>query len=264
MNQTQIREFMETYFQAFDSVFLEKHPAYFTVKLPKEVDKDIGNRPFYWSYVEKLGMEPQPLVVTFVFDRERFPNHVRAEEIRFGSARLHQIFASAKKHGRFVRLYEKQALPLQAPLMPWLSVNVKIEFICDRKRDVLLSVGIDLIRGEIVPDFYKKVRNLPLSPKIPELQYTLPPALALADAVERLERYVRSEIAKYDTAWAHEARERLQQEIALLEAYYGEHCDSAAEKEQRIQELRWQYEPRIEVRTTNVGLFFLRPGRKPV
>src|SRR4051812_23298746 len=106
MNQTEIRTYVERYFDAFQSPIVESNPAYFSVQLPIEVDKDLGNRPFYWTYVEKIGIEHNPLTLTFIFDPEQVPDGIRGENLIFGSRRLHQIFDSAKKHGKYVRLYE--------------------------------------------------------------------------------------------------------------------------------------------------------------
>ncbi|WP_134698576.1 YqhG family protein [Ammoniphilus sp. YIM 78166] len=280
MNQQEIRTYVEGYFKAFQSPFIEESSAHFTVQLPIEVDKDLGNRPFYWTYVEKIGMEPTPLHLTFVFNREEAPD-IRGEDLVFGSRRLHQIFQSAQKHGRFVRLYElsPQGTSLgslsSVPLVPWLGINYKVEFICDQKRDLIFSLGVNLISGAIVQSFYQSVTQLELTPKLPDYSFTMQPIFGLESAADRLENFIQSCLDQEDTTWASQANERLEEEKLLVESFYNEERRStpssedpeaaeeqkqklAEEKTMRLKELEWQFQPRIEVSTINAGLFYLR------
>jgi hypothetical protein len=352
VNQEQVRKYVERYLAAFSSHVMESHPDYLTVKLPVEVDKDIGNRPFYWSWVEKMNIPPQPLVLTFFFDPERAPEGMRAEHLHFGSNRLQQIFQSTRKHGRFVCMYEQHPQLTGGrhrrshPLTPWLGLNLKISLLCDKKRDILLYMGVNLHQPRIVQDFYPFLRQLSLSPAIPDYCYTLERRVTLQEAFQLAEQETRRLLAREDHRWADEARTRLEEELAILEAYYnelaerekerGDEVDSPAsveenvsstetgsdspveaqepfpapaaaeqplhdkaqtveefrsgggrildflrmnsipvtpreeinqqewrkstpqeEKERRMAELRWQYEPRIEVQFINGGLFYL-------
>jgi hypothetical protein len=339
MNQQEVRKFVETYLDAFSSTIVEVHPAYLTVKLPETVDRDIGNRPFYWSWVERMNIPPQPMTLTFLFDPENAPEGIRGEPVFFGAGRLNQIFQSAQKHGRFVCLYE-QINPLSARgslparrslgLTPWLNLNVKVSFICDKKRDVILYLGINLHQPRIVQDFYAFVKRLPLGPSIPNYTYTLERRLTLQQAFLHVEQEVQRIINEQDPEWALQARKRLQEELEILETYYAhleqqeeeendrkntgenpvepiekeqreqmdpqpappltleqhqaaggrildflrmygipetprpEKCEEEwksstpeEEKERRMAELKWQYEPRIEVKFINGGLFYL-------
>ena len=73
MNQVEVRQYLERYFDAHQANYVEKKPDYFSVQLPIEVDKDLGNRPFYWTYVERLNLEPQPMFMNFIFHPEKTP-----------------------------------------------------------------------------------------------------------------------------------------------------------------------------------------------
>ncbi|MGD8191600.1 YqhG family protein [Brevibacillus ginsengisoli] len=228
MNQQEVRRYIESYLAAFSTHIVESHPAFVTVKLPDEVDKDIGNRPFYWSWVEKMNIPPQPLILSFLFDEEKKPENFRGEFVHFGSRRLHQIFESTRKHGSFVCLFEQSPLASSAitrahrstPLTPWLCINVKISFICDKKRDCLLSLGINLHHLRMVDDFYTFLKRLTLSPAIPDYHYTLDRRLSLEHAFDMFNDHVHSFIATQDQKWAEEARRRLSEELEILEAYY--------------------------------------------
>ncbi|MBO8171267.1 MAG: hypothetical protein H0Z33_05155 [Bacillaceae bacterium] len=265
MNQQEIQHFVERYLEAHESTFVEKQDTYLTVTLPKEVDKDLGNRPFYWTYCERMGIEPVPITLTFIFDREQVPDHIQGEWVGFGTRRLRQIFQSAVKHGKFVRLYEDDGNSRfdTVPLVPWLGINYRVEFICDQKRDLILSPGINLISGNIVPSFLDKIRSLPLSARLPDYRFTMEPIFSVNSAVSRVEHWIQQMIEREDRNWAERARERLQEELSLLSAYYGseqkeeDRENVASEYEKRVEELKWQFEPRIEVKLINAGLFYL-------
>ncbi|MGE5701003.1 MAG: YqhG family protein [Clostridia bacterium] len=337
MEQSTVRRYVERYMSAFGAHVMESHPDYLSITLPVDVDKDIGNRPFYWTWVEKMNLPYQPLTITFHFNGQPLPQGMRGEVLHFGSARLSQIFASARKHGQFVCLYEQtpmSAIPLRGgkrsvPLTPWLCLNVKISFICDKKRDMLAYFGVNLHQPRLVHDFYPFLKQLSLHPAIPDYHFTLERRLSLDEAIVIVKRETDQLIAAQDQSWAEQARERLQEEISILEAFYeecrerepakdadsddensvsdesleGEQTASvetapveslqpsagapmrildflrmngiqetpkqqiaqedwksstlAEEKERRIAELKWQYEPRIELSFMNGGIFYL-------
>ncbi len=229
MDQPTVRRYVEKYLAAFSTHVMETHPDFLTVVLPVEVDKDIGNRPFYWSWVEKMNIAPQPMQLTFYFDQDAIPAGKRGELVHFGSPRLQQIFQSARKHGRFVCLYEQAPHLIKglgskrsAPLTPWLGLNVKVSLLCDKKRDILLQLGINLHQPHIVHRFYDFVRGLTLTPAIPDYFYTLDRRLSVEQAYDQVQQEVRQLLDREDHTWADAARERLQEEVAILEAYYEE------------------------------------------
>ena len=51
------------------------------------------------------------------------------------------------------------AIKQQTPLLPWLCMNVKISYQCDRKRDIFKSIGLQLINGQMVEDFHDRLQN---------------------------------------------------------------------------------------------------------
>lgn len=348
MQANQVRQFVERYLATFSAHIVEAHPDYLTVKLPVEVDKDIGNRPFYWSWVDKMNLAYQPLVLTFAFHPDRMPDGMRAEHLHLGAARMQQIFASAKKHGRFLCMYEQNTASLPStgkrrstPLVPWLGLNLKVSLICDKRRDIMLYLGINLHQPRLVHDFSSFLFQLTLAPAIPDYFYTLDRKLSVEDALELARQEVDAVIAQEDQEWAVEARARLTEELDILAAYYeelarreppAEQSETEAaeaeavespeqkasiplpardavpareavveaaqtldeyrssggrildflrangvqvtpreeinqeewkkstpeeEKQRRMDELRWQYEPRIEVHFINGGLFYL-------
>ncbi len=345
MQEQQVRQFVERYLASFSAHIVETHPDYLTVKLPVEVDKDIGNRPFYWSWVEKMNIAYQPLMLTFAFHPDRMPEGLRAEYLHLGAARMQQIFESTKKHGRFLCMYEqKPALPSPSrrstPLVPWLGLNLKVSLLCDKKRDILLYLGINMHDPRIVHDFTSFLFRLPLSPTIPDYFYTMDRRITVEQALAMAEQEVNAVLEQEDQNWADEAKSRLQEELEILAAYYEElarrepesgeknsddeeaeeDCAEVAqaeeqpssahhaagqayveppqsfdefrssggrildflrangiqttpkeeinqkewrkstpdeERQRRMDELRWQHEPRIEVQFINGGLFYL-------
>jgi len=258
MQQQEIHSFLMKYFQANECEILENHSGYLTVQLTIELDKQLMNRPFYWHYLEKTGGIPNPMVLTFVTNQQIAPENIKGETIHFGSPRLHQIFESTKKLAGFIRLYEKHSqLNSQIPLFPWLCMNVKISYQCDRKRDIYKSIGLQLINGQMVENFHDRLLQIPLTPKIPDYSYTLSPLVKPKSGMTRIENYLKSAIELDDHSWAEEAMKRWDQDLQLLNHFYedeDEEHESYVTEKKALQE---QYEPKINISFINGGLYYL-------
>ena len=148
----EVHQYLEKYFSAVNCQITDQTPGSMTIQLTPEIDKELMNRPFYWHYAEKTGQKGVPMSLTLITDQDKVSPDVKGELVHFGSPRLQQIFQSAKKHANYVRLYEQKPGPLtkQLPLHPWLAVNFKVSYQADRKKDVLHSLGLNLISVTII------------------------------------------------------------------------------------------------------------------
>ncbi|MDZ5471025.1 YqhG family protein (plasmid) [Bacillus sp. 31A1R] len=259
MQQPEIHKFLERYFVANGCEIVENHKGYMTVQLTIELDKELMNRPFYWHYLEKTGGIPNPMRLTFITDKDAAPEHIKGELIHFGSPRLHQIFQSTKNLAGYIRLYENHELQSgqHVPLRPWLGINLKISYQCDRKRDVFRSIGLQLINGQMIENFHDELLKLKLTPKIPDYSFTLSPLIMPKSGIFRIENQLRREIELEDQSWAEAARDRWQKDLNLLEHFYEdieEKGDSYFNERQALQD---QYEPKINISIINGGLFYL-------
>jgi Bacterial protein YqhG of unknown function len=258
MQQQEIHNFLVSYFQSNDCTILENKPGYLTVQLTIELDKELMNRPFYWHYLEKTGGIPNPMKLTMITNPQVAPDDIKGETIYFGSPRLHQIFESTKNLSRYIRLYEKhQHFNRQTPLMPWLCMNVKISYQCDRKRDIYKSIGLQLINGKMVEDFHEYLLKVPLTPKIPDYSFTLSPLVKPVSGMTRIENYLKSIIEADDHSWAEDAINRWEQDLKLLDHFYEDEEDENESYETEKQALKEQYEPKINISFINGGLFYL-------
>ena len=259
MQQQEIHKFLEHFFLANHCDIIDKHSSYMTVQLTIELDKELMNRPFYWHYLEKTGGVPNPMRLTLITDPETVPEHIKGETIHFGSPRLHQIFRSTKNLASYIRLYEKSTTSLnqQSPLKPWIALNVKISYQCDRKKDVFKSIGLSLINGQMVEQFHDKLLKMDLTPKIPDYSFTLTPLIRPKSGLLRIENYLKSELEKENHSWANEARKRWEKDLQLLEHFYRDDQDKTESYLVEKQALQDQYEPKIIMSIINGGLFYL-------
>ncbi|CAM3804821.1 YqhG family protein [Mesobacillus zeae] len=258
MQQPEIHDFLIRYFSSNGCDFEESLPGKLTVQLTEELDRELTNRPFYWHYLEKTGGIPNPMKLTFLTDREAFPDE-KGEFIHFGSPRLHQLFTSAKKLAGYVRLYENNGTPAgqQTPLLPWLCVNLKISYQCDRKRDVYQSIGLQLINGRMVSDFHERLVEMNLTPKIPDYSFTLSPLILPKSGLARIQNLLKEGIRKEDHSWAEDARKRWQEDLDLLDHFYEGNEEMPESLETEKTALKEQYEPKINISVINGGLFYL-------
>jgi hypothetical protein len=266
MDPLQVRSFTERYLAIHGCRIIESSPHHLVTQLSVEADKDLLHRPFYWMYVEKMGMEPQTARLTLVFDPEQVPDDLKGEFLFFGSPRFTRILRSARNHGQFVRLYQeprgREYYSFQSkPYTPWLAVIFKISYVCDRKKDRLASLGINLVTGEIREEIYPSFTRMNWTSRLPAQRHTLRPHLSVAEAVSELEYHLHDRLERDDRTWAEEAMERLGQELEQLERFFPEEGamseERRQEKKQRQQETVWQYHPRIEVETVGAGLFHI-------
>ncbi|OIK11761.1 hypothetical protein BIV60_17740 [Bacillus sp. MUM 116] len=258
MQQQEIHNFLIKYFQANECEIIENQPGFLTVQLTIELDKELMNRPFYWHYLEKTGGIPNPMKLTFITNQQLAPDNVNGEAIYFGSPRLHQIFNSTKNLAGYIRLYENHSLHnRQTPLLPWLCMNVKISYQCDRKRDIFKSIGLQLINGQMVEDFHGRLSQMRLTPKIPDYSYTLSPLVKPKSGMTRIENYLRKIIEEDDHSWAEEALKRWEKDRNLLDHFYEDIEEENESYETENKALQEQYEPKINISFINGGLFYL-------
>jgi hypothetical protein len=259
MKQQEIHQFLERFFHANECEILENKQGYLIVQLTIDMDKELMNRPFYWHYLEKTGGTPNPATLTFITDPNLAPKDLKGELIHFGSPRLHQLFNAAKNLSGYIRLYENiQAKSQQhTALKPWLSINVKISYQCDRKRDVFRSMGLQLINGQLVDHFHTKIEKLGLTAKIPDYAFTLSPLIMPKSGIIRIENSIKHSLMQEDHSWAVEAKERWTKDLNLLEHFYEDTEDQMESLEIEQLALKEQYEPKINISIINGGLFYL-------
>ena len=259
MQQQEIHNFLERYFSANDCEIIENVDSFMTVQLTIELDKELMNRPFYWHYLEKTGGTPNPMKLTFITNQNSIPEDTKGEIIHFGSPRLHQIFRSTNNLASYIRLYEMVTKQVQhnIPLHPWIGLNVKISYQCDRKRDLLLSLGLHLISGMIIENFQEKLDQIMLTPKIPDFCFTMSPIIKPKSGLKRLEHYIRGMIESDDHTWANEARKRWDEDLRLLDHFYEDLEEKPESYKIEKEALREQYEPKVNITIINGGLFYL-------
>lgn len=258
VQQQEIHDFLIKYFLANECEVLENTPGHITVQLTIELDKALMNRPFYWHYLEKTGGIPNPMRLTFITDKENAPENIKGENIHFGSPRLHQILESTKNLASYIRLYEQHRHSnRRTPLLPWLCLNVKISYQCDRKRDIFTSIGLQLINGQMVENFQDRLQQIQLTPKIPDYSFTLSPLVKPISGIRRIESYLKSMIESDDHTWADEARKRWEKDLQLLNHFYEDIAEENESYETEKMALKEQYEPKIKISFINGGLFYL-------
>ncbi|KAB2457371.1 hypothetical protein F8160_18420 [Bacillus sp. CH126_4D] len=257
MQQHEIHNYLYNFFEANNCEILERSPHLLDVQLTIEMDKLLMNRPFYWHYLEKTGGVPNPMRLTLVTNPENEEND--GELIHYGSPRLHQIFQTTKELGSYIRLYEevRHSGATHTPLHPWLGVNIKVSYQCDRKKDILHSIGIHLISGTMIANFHETLAKIKLTPKIPDFCFTLSPIIKPQSGLQRIEDALKNIIAEDDHTWAKEARVRWNHDLDLLNRFYEESDELPESYEIEKQALQEQYEPRITVQIINGGLFYV-------
>ncbi|AZN42161.1 YqhG family protein [Paenibacillus albus] len=79
MNERQIQKFVQRYLDATGCHIVEKSPAHFHVKLSPKADRDLTNRPYYWSFVDRTGADPETMSLLLVTDKQKYDNQAAAQ-----------------------------------------------------------------------------------------------------------------------------------------------------------------------------------------
>lgn len=201
------------------------------------------------------------------------PGRVLREPIVYGCPRLKQIFTASREGGAYVNLFElpsKRQISGSIPKAyePWLSVCFKVELSCDLKREELHFLGISLLTGRIAEDFGLVLDKRELSPRLPDNMHVQGGRIPLKQAAESLEKHIQGKLRLLDYSWADAAKKRLEEELVVLDTYYEDLLKEQPEEEQKLpiqeqynrrrSEMKWQYEPKINVSTVSCGIMHLR------
>lgn len=253
LQQQEIYDFLYQFFTV-TGCNTSKNDTSIQTTLTIEMDKLLMNRPFYWHYLEKTGGTPNPSTLHLTIDK----THEDSELIHFGSPRLWQIFHVASELGTSIRLYQQIANSNQEiPLQPWVMLNGTIAYICDHKREVFYSYGINLLSGEIIDNFFHQISQFHLTPKIPDYCFTLSPLITLQSGMNRIQEKIRQDIKREEHPWAVNARKRWQHDVDLLENFYKDIENYPKNYYVEKEALQHQYEPHIKVSIINGGLIYL-------
>ncbi|WP_026689290.1 YqhG family protein [Alteribacter aurantiacus] len=261
MLQTDVHNYLRTFFTENESPIIEESDGHIHIQLSIDMDKRLMNRPFYWQYLEKIGGVPNPMKLTLITDDSKAPEDLKGERIHFGAPRLHHIFRIAKELGSHVRMYEKVARTTLADgsisLLPWLNVNMKLSYEAEKKKDRFVSLGLNLVNGEMVDGFADQMIHLPLEPVIPDYCFTVSPLIKPASGMNRIRMYLENELLKEDHTWATQAVEKMNQDLRLLETFYTDEDDRPESYENEKEAITRQYDPKISMNVINGGLFYL-------
>ncbi|KYP80624.1 YqhG family protein [Ferroacidibacillus organovorans] len=261
----------------FDSVNAVRHPSSpnsLRVQLPREIDKELTDRPFFWMWAEAMNENPPETILHLQFDDaplpEDLPQDVQKERIALGCYRMLRMEASAKKRGAFAVAYEQGAV-----LHPYVVFVVKISFVSDRRIDFLESYAISLRDQRVYPDAMTRLaRKKLMSSRSPQSQIMSLP-LDVDALFQIMFQCTKMDISRKDGMWAVEARKRLTDELSRLENYYKsmenetletnevQQKSMAGEYELRKAETIWRFEPKIEVRPLQFALVYLATAPGP-
>ncbi|NQX48007.1 hypothetical protein HQN87_22020 [Paenibacillus tritici] len=72
LSPVEVRKQVMDYLEATECTILESSPVHVTVKLSPRADRMLTDRPYYWGFVERTGVDPETLSFSFVFDPQKY------------------------------------------------------------------------------------------------------------------------------------------------------------------------------------------------
>jgi hypothetical protein len=297
MNNDELKQFLSRFCEATDCEIHEKTDSHMTVKLSEEADRQLTGRPYYWMFVDRTGEAAQTMTMRWQYGKQpegaqsdktstgaSYGSHLPQLVCDYGGEGWERIVRACRERGRFVRLFEHGDLPLAGgrsrALQTWACFQLKIEFVCDLKKEVLLSVGINLQTGKMLGDFHKRMLARDLRPQLPPRIFLSPDLISLDHAWQKAVQTAHEFVSAHDDCWAVRANERMTAELEASEHYFSQLLmdiakhDMQALDEQRVQErlhleeqrqtrmaeIRRQFAPLVRISLLNGGLFHLNPA----
>lgn len=283
-------QFCDAYFRAVGAPCVFQSDFYREYELPRDVDKELTDRPYYWLWVEQTGQQVPNTILRLAFNEtalERENKRLRdeawqkfeashpseiermffrpptAEWLTLGSFRLQKILESLDIRGRWVCAAEP--VTEGAQLIPWLVVNGIISYRCDLVEQRWVSIGVCLVTGQTVVRFTQLLEARTMKPADPHALLRRA-RVPLMEALRLAQQRLLACAADKPAAWADEARARLQAEMRHVRLYYDslirdtDEQDAvvfAAERDRKLAELERTISPRIEVNIVQLGLIGL-------
>ena len=221
-------------------------------------------------------LEKQTL--NLVFTPEAGATYPGAELVIPGSYRLNWFIDGLKERGNYTLQRFKYDLspeettaalgnlcpelikrgPLPAPTKkarPYLLVNYTLSYQTDELREELVSLGLNMVSGEIIPDFLHFLVDQDALPGAAETEVET--GYQLDEAFNLLHTALEQLVQDRDPAWINDARARYEEELSCLYQYYQEDQRDFADFQSRALDLYDKFRPRVLVRVVNVGLLYL-------
>lgn len=260
MYPQEIHEYLQKFFNENNCQIVTDHDYYMTVQLTIDMDKKIMNRPFYWKYLENTNQVPSPAQITFITDQNKLEEDVKGEVVHFGSPRLIQVFQATNDLGSYAQMYEKvlKKFETKTILTPWLGVNYKVSYYSDQTKEMLFSLGLNLITGDLVDGFQEWISGVDLEPNLSDHAFSLTSIISPIRALERLDAAIERIIQNDDHSWAEEAKSRWERDRKVLEYFYEDEENKPDCYEMEKKALEEQYKARIKIEIVNGGLFYMK------
>ncbi|MEK3882560.1 YqhG family protein [Paenibacillus sp. PL2-23] len=136
MNAKQVHKFLGRYLEATECSIIEKSPAHYTVKLSPQADRELTNRPYYWSFVDRVGAEPETMSFLFITDKDKFEASMEAKPVNEPSSAPQQDSQSAAADAALARSFGFINSSINAPRIPREEL-----YFGSRKLDQLFSAS---------------------------------------------------------------------------------------------------------------------------
>lgn len=255
----QVHGYIKTFFQETDCQIIEEDEHYLTVQLTIDMDKRIMNRPFYWKYVESTNGVPAPCQLTLITDQNHVSSDLRGEIVHFGSYRLNKLFNVTKELGKYVQMFERiHPYAGQTILTPYLGVNYKVSYFSDKTREMLYSLGINLMTGKIIDDFQDIITQIDLVPDLPGKAFPLQYIIKPLRGIERLHLVIDNIIQLDDHTWEEEAKKRWKRDQRVLDYFYKDVEEKPECYKIEAKALEERYSSKIKIEIINGGVFYLK------
>jgi len=199
------------------------------------------------------------------------------------------------KIGKLYQYFPPKSQLSRSILRPYLLINMRVSLIADKTQDHLYSLGINLQSGQLYRNFYNNVTMFPLTEVAPHESLLGQPSISFESAISIMEEDLCKYVTEFDNQWAAQASHNMMEEIGQIKSYYDSQlvdlqkkldditnnlADTSQseetveqnqihveisneidllnfEKRQRIDEVKWQFSPRVEISPYSMVMIYM-------
>lgn len=252
-DQLDIEKFLTSFFTQHGCTIEKKEPGLLDVQLTKQLDQAIMNRPFYWHYMTATGKKGEPMKLTYCYQKEKISKET--EWIHFGTPNMNQIFNYLDLTSRYIQVFEQLKVQEKTALYPWLLVNLKLSFKGRHIREDVLSIGLNLINGQLIKNAMETFEKRRLDESIQPNCYTISPMIKVESGFRRIENYIERYLLKQNYRWVIDSSESLKEELLWLNHFYKDQQKRKNLKNEIIQTYK-RLKPEVSYQVINGGLVY--------
>ncbi|WP_027963425.1 YqhG family protein [Halalkalibacillus halophilus] len=256
MNQVNLHSFLIDFFTTRNATLEEHNDHFIKIRLTKELDIQLMNRPFYWQYREAMNIPGEPLTLSLITNKEY--NASEGQFVHIGSKIIQDIFRIIQQEGRNTILYEKiHTDEVHSPLLPWYVLNIHAQLQGWQQKEITFSIGILLTTGSMRFEMMEAIDSLRLQQELNNYVYTVPSIISKERAKNWIITELEQRIINGHELYSKESLKLYENEMQLSNRLHQSDQQTDTTYQHVTKQIEERLYPSANLNLINNGLIYL-------